>query len=151
MASSLAENQTFDTNPENEQLKSVELVHRHARFQSFVNQYGTNDVKVSRVNDLKQFLKRQLPPPTCLDWINAFLDKIPLLRCLKEYDLRRNLFGDIIAGITVAIMHIPQGNSPISNQIGSERTSVHLRDGLWSFDHITTRSWYVDRSIDRRM
>ena len=94
---------------EHEQLTPADYVHHHARFHSFVDQYGRVDVDTSRKEHLVQHLKKQLPPPNCLGWINAFLDKIPLLHCLKEYNVRRNLFGDIIAGITVAIMHIPQG------------------------------------------
>lgn len=98
-----------DPNVENEPLKPLQFEHRHARFHSFVDQYGTNDIHNSRKDNLQQYLKKQFPPLNCLDWVNAFLDKIPLLRCLKEYNFRQNLFGDIIAGITVAIMHIPQG------------------------------------------
>ena len=41
--------------------------------------------------------------------MSVFFNKIPLIRCLKEYKFRKYLFGDIISGITIAIMHIPQG------------------------------------------
>ncbi|KAH1011657.1 solute carrier family 26 member 10 isoform X2 [Dendroctonus ponderosae] len=42
-------------------------------------------------------------PAQCL------LDRIPLLRWLPEYSWKKSFLSDIISGITVAIMHIPQG------------------------------------------
>ncbi|XP_011502509.1 PREDICTED: solute carrier family 26 member 10-like [Ceratosolen solmsi marchali] len=36
-------------------------------------------------------------------------DIIPIIRWLPEYHWKHDLFGDLIAGITVAVMHIPQG------------------------------------------
>ncbi|CRK91410.1 CLUMA_CG005083, isoform A [Clunio marinus] len=40
---------------------------------------------------------------------NAVLDFCPVLRWLPQYQIHKSLMNDIIAGITVAIMHIPQG------------------------------------------
>lgn len=37
------------------------------------------------------------------------LNIIPVLKWLPEYSFKNNLAGDITAGITVAVMHIPQG------------------------------------------
>ncbi|EFA05376.1 prestin isoform X2 [Tribolium castaneum] len=34
---------------------------------------------------------------------------VPVLKWLPKYSCKKNIFGDIISGITVAIMHIPQG------------------------------------------
>lgn len=40
----------------------------------------------------------------------ALLKKtIPLVDWLSSYDWKSNILGDIVAGITVAVMHIPQG------------------------------------------
>ncbi|XP_018303397.1 solute carrier family 26 member 6 isoform X1 [Mycetomoellerius zeteki] len=40
----------------------------------------------------------------------ALLKKtIPLIDWLSSYDWKNNILGDIVAGITVAVMHIPQG------------------------------------------
>lgn len=40
----------------------------------------------------------------------ALLKKtIPLTDWLFSYDWKDNILGDIVAGITVAVMHIPQG------------------------------------------
>lgn len=36
-------------------------------------------------------------------------DLCPVLKWLPEYKCEKNLMGDIISGITVAVMHIPQG------------------------------------------
>lgn len=35
---------------------------------------------------------------------------MPVLKWLPKYSIKDNLAGDISAGITVAVMHIPQGN-----------------------------------------
>jgi solute carrier family 26 protein len=40
---------------------------------------------------------------------NAIYDVCPALLWLPQYNFKSNIVGDIIAGITVAIMHIPQG------------------------------------------
>lgn len=34
---------------------------------------------------------------------------IPILKWLPEYSVKENLIGDLISGITIAVMHIPQG------------------------------------------
>lgn len=44
-----------------------------------------------------------------IDVKNIILDFCPVLRWLPEYQVDKNLMGDIISGITVAVMHIPQG------------------------------------------
>ncbi|XP_044260384.1 prestin-like isoform X1 [Tribolium madens] len=46
---------------------------------------------------------RACRPFTCLYY------SIPVLKWLPKYSCKKNIFGDIISGITVAIMHIPQG------------------------------------------
>lgn len=40
---------------------------------------------------------------------NAIFDVIPALKWLPQYDCRKNILGDTLAGFTCAIMHIPQG------------------------------------------
>lgn len=44
-----------------------------------------------------------------LDIKGIVYDLCPVLRWLPEYQVHKNLTGDIISGITVAVMHIPQG------------------------------------------
>lgn len=44
-----------------------------------------------------------------LDFKNILYDLCPVLRWLPAYQVHKDLTGDIISGITVAVMHIPQG------------------------------------------
>ncbi|XP_043488517.1 sulfate transporter-like [Polistes fuscatus] len=58
--------------------------------------------------------KRNLSEQISKRWRNAspwkMLKKsVPLIDWLPKYNWRSNILGDIIAGITVAVMHIPQG------------------------------------------
>jgi len=41
--------------------------------------------------------------------IKILKKSIPLIDWLFSYDWKNNIIGDIVAGITVAVMHIPQG------------------------------------------
>ncbi|CAF1059628.1 unnamed protein product [Rotaria sordida] len=77
--------------------------------QSFIDQYGIIKSRTPTINRIKNHLNKFYNTLSCISIINALLDRIPIIRCLKEYKIRKYLFGDIIAGITVAIMHIPQG------------------------------------------
>jgi hypothetical protein len=79
------------------------------RLQSFIDQYGTIRPRLSTLTRTKNHLRKVYNTLSLVYIINGLLDRIPLIRCLKEYNIRHNLFGDVIAGITVAIMHIPQG------------------------------------------
>jgi hypothetical protein len=82
---------------------------RKARIQSFSDRYGAEEVRLSACDHIRRCLKKHLTALTCLTLMNSLLEKVPLIRCLKQYHVRRNLLGDIFAGITVAILHIPQG------------------------------------------
>ena len=79
------------------------------RLQSFIDEYGTDPPPIPMAHRIKAQFKKIGEQITWVYLLNAVLDKIPLIRCLKEYNFRSDLFGDLIAGITVAIMHIPQG------------------------------------------
>ncbi|CAF2747318.1 unnamed protein product [Rotaria sp. Silwood2] len=83
------------------------------RFQSFINQYEIVKPRTPTINRIKNHLNKFYNTLSCISIMNTLLDRIPIIRCLKEYKIRKYLFGDIIAGITVAIMHIPQGNRQI--------------------------------------
>jgi len=82
---------------------------RNHRLQSFVDRYGIDEPQMSSIDHVKKYVRKKYSALTFECCTNAFLNKIPLIRCLKEYDIHKNLFGDIISGITVAIMHIPHG------------------------------------------
>ncbi|VDM28781.1 unnamed protein product [Toxocara canis] len=43
------------------------------------------------------------------NFIDAVLDFIPILRWLPKYNIRQNLVHDIVGGLTVGIMNVPQG------------------------------------------
>ncbi len=104
------DNEQVDNERSREYVSLPEKAHRnHLRLQSFVDRYGTEDPQVSPGGRVKNYVRKKCSSLTFEYCINAFFNKIPLIRCLKEYKIRKNLFGDIIAGITVAIMHIPQG------------------------------------------
>ena len=38
-----------------------------------------------------------------------FFKRVPFCKWIFEYDLKTNLIKDIIAGLTIGIVHIPQG------------------------------------------
>lgn len=39
----------------------------------------------------------------------CLLNSLPIARWLPSYNLKRDLVGDLVAGATTAVMHIPQG------------------------------------------
>ncbi|XP_076547004.1 prestin isoform X2 [Osmia lignaria lignaria] len=43
------------------------------------------------------------------NWKSYFMSAIPTISWLKKYRWKENIISDIISGLTVAIMHIPQG------------------------------------------
>ncbi|UJR16211.1 hypothetical protein I4U23_003121 [Adineta vaga] len=86
-----------------------EFIPKSHSFQSFANHYGVCEEHLSRTDQFKQYLQKHYGSLSFLCCLNAFLERIPLIRCLKDYNVRKNLYGDIMAGIIVAIMHIPQG------------------------------------------
>lgn len=58
---------------------------------------------------LPEPIRTNLTPPTAWQqWVEFFLLRLPILRWLWSYQ-PSYIIGDIISGITVAVMHIPQG------------------------------------------
>lgn len=43
------------------------------------------------------------------DFLSLITNLIPILKWLPKYSLKSDLPGDLIAGFTVFVMHIPQG------------------------------------------
>ncbi|CAH2093417.1 unnamed protein product [Euphydryas editha] len=39
----------------------------------------------------------------------CLLNSVPIAKWLPRYDMKKNLIGDLVAGATTAVMHIPQG------------------------------------------
>jgi len=48
------------------------------------------------------------PPTSCEDWKSFFLIRIPIIQWLWSYKAK-HLIGDIVAGLTIGMTHIPQG------------------------------------------
>ncbi|KAL7032272.1 hypothetical protein ACKWTF_007276 [Chironomus riparius] len=63
---------------------------------------GYDRQKDSALTSIKGNLKELKPK-------NILTDLCPILKWLPEYPLKKNLTNDIISGLTVAVMHIPQG------------------------------------------
>lgn len=57
-------------------------------------------------HDFKKWFKNQLPK---FGPIHMLLSFFPILRWLPAYKWKKDFYHDVISGITVAIMHIPQG------------------------------------------
>lgn len=137
--------QLYNDNEQNDEFDSVfEENGRNRRLHSFVDEYGIDLPQISVFDHAKKYVGKKCSSLTCEYCINSFLNKIPLIRCLKEYNIRKNLFGDIIAGITVAIMHIPQGRKTlvfIVYKVYLFYFIIHNRYGLWSSCNITTGPW----------
>ncbi|XP_039304503.1 sulfate transporter isoform X2 [Solenopsis invicta] len=43
------------------------------------------------------------------NWQSCMVSTVPVVQWLSQYNWRKNILPDIISGLTVAIMHIPQG------------------------------------------
>ena len=51
--------------------------------------------------------KNYKPSGRCMT--TYFKDRFPILKWLLNYNLKENILPDIISGITIGIVHIPQG------------------------------------------
>jgi hypothetical protein len=110
MIDTIIANNENNNDQEDEQSPSLEeRSPQNFQLQTFVDRQRVDEPYVSTSDHIKHYIKEQCASLSFLYCLNTVLDKIPLIRCLKEYNIRKNLFGDIMAGITVAIMHIPQG------------------------------------------
>ena len=60
---------------------------------------------------MTEYLQRQLYGCTCsLKCVReTIIGFLPFLAILSNYSLRHDLVKDVIAGLTVGVMHIPQG------------------------------------------
>ena len=71
----------------------------------------------------RQISKYSRSPSCCKDFLFTIF---PILGVLKSYNIRTDLSGDIISGLTVGIMHIPQGKHH-TNRGTAFPTRLHVR------------------------
>ncbi|CAF3613631.1 unnamed protein product [Rotaria sp. Silwood1] len=117
------------------------------QLQSFIDQYGIVKTRTPTINRIKKHLNKFCKTLSCISIINALLNRIPIIRCLKEYNIRTSLFGDIIAGITVAIMHIPQGTFAITSLM----TGQAIDGASLEYSNVINNESYVLSNISEAM
>ena len=59
----------------------------------------------SLLSSLRANSPYSLPNKSCLFYLNKY---VPITKWLPSYNFRADLSADIVAGFTVAIMHVPQ-------------------------------------------
>ena len=74
-----------------------------------------HEAQARKNTPLKESIKYKLSKCTCSSQcLKAFLYKLfPFVNILRKYDVKSDLPNDIIAGLTVGIMQIPQGESSL--------------------------------------
>ncbi len=55
-------------------------------------------------------------------WLNGLFGFVPIFSWLPKYNFRRDILNDIIAGLTIGIMHIPQGRRLFQIAKSNDRT-----------------------------
>lgn len=61
------------------------------------------------VNPEKRFIKLAKTKLISIDPIECLFDTIPCLKWLPQYNFKQDVINDVLSGIAVAIMNIPQG------------------------------------------
>ncbi|VDK18164.1 unnamed protein product [Anisakis simplex] len=73
--------------------------------EKFDEQYDRQSAVAEKAITCEQ-VKEKLKP---ISLLHSFLSFFPILQWLPKYQWRKDLPGDIIGGLTVGIMHVPQG------------------------------------------
>lgn len=71
---------------------------------------------------------------------SGWRDYVPITKWLPEYSVKKNLINDIIGGVTVGILHVPQGTN---ENVLPENTVLFYRNGLCFTCWIETCIWTV--------
>jgi len=66
---------------------------------------GKSKTVSQRLRELAR--KHCMPSGPCVK--KSLLSIFPFIGIMRQYNLRQDIFNDVIAGLTVGIMHIPQG------------------------------------------
>jgi len=70
--------------------------------------FTTEDRSKNVSQQLREAVRKKcMPSGPCLK--RSLLSWFPFIGIMSHYSLRHDIFNDIIAGLTVGIMHIPQG------------------------------------------
>lgn len=74
----------------------------------FRQTYGTEDKPVGQEKLRERVLRRcRCSQVSCY---NLLKERVPIFNWLPKYRLKKWILGDAVAGLTVGILHIPQGN-----------------------------------------
>jgi len=70
--------------------------------------FTTEDRSKNVSQQLRELVRKQCTPSgSCIK--KSLLSCFPFIGIMSQYNPRHDIFSDIIAGLTVGIMHIPQG------------------------------------------
>ena len=64
----------------------------------------------------RKISKYSCSPRCCKDFLFTIF---PIMGVFKKYSIRQDLMGDLIAGLTVGIMHLPQGKTKLRKCVPS--------------------------------
>ena len=64
--------------------------------------------------------------------------RMPILHWLPNYNWKRDFHGDLIAGLTVGIMHVPQGRQYV---LGVSDYFALFRNGLFFLSRCSSDEW----------
>ena len=86
-------------------LKHRNSINEHALLEKYeFEKFKSENVVKSAANYLKKNYK---PSPDCMK--RYLFKRIPFLRWCLNYNIKENLLKDIIGGITIGIVNLPQG------------------------------------------
>ena len=75
-----------------------------SRMLAFYTKAGTQSVDFSICSRLRQSASQ-------CSFSRVLFSLFPFIKILREYHIKDDLVNDIVAGLTIGVMHIPQGNS----------------------------------------
>ncbi|CAF1320153.1 unnamed protein product [Rotaria magnacalcarata] len=89
----------------NEQIDTQNRV--QTTLESFLSVYSAQPEPLTNTQLLKQKIMNYYRRLDFFNFLNALLDMMPIIRCIKNYKIRQCLLPHISSGVTVAIMPIP--------------------------------------------
>ena len=90
---------------------------REAIYRELQEQESLSKLK-NRIKELipQPIRKSLLPPRSWKEWKSFFLIHLPIIQWVWTYR-RKQLIGDIVAGVTIGVTHIPQGQFNIRRAV----------------------------------